>query len=226
MNRFTRRIARYFGYEVRRISPLREETFDENSQSWSLRDYFDKTEGMISFEEATLLYNLARELAHGCIVELGSYRGRSTVALGRGSLDGHAVPVYAIEPHEKFRGVLGGEFGVADRGAFYQAMLDTGCYRIVRLINLSSQYVTPNWDKNVALLWIDGDHTYTAVKRDVQCWLPHLTSDAKVVFDDSTNPELGPKQVVEELLASRHFTEIQRVGKVRALQRGEAEGLR
>jgi predicted O-methyltransferase YrrM len=63
---------------------------------------------MRSFEEATLLYNLAIELKHGCIVEVGSHRGRSTVALGSASLDAHGFPVYAIEPHEKFREVLGG----------------------------------------------------------------------------------------------------------------------
>ena len=58
-----------------------------------LKSCFDRTEGMVSFDEAVLLYYLAREVRSGCIVEVGSYRGRSSVFLGRGSLDGANVPV-------------------------------------------------------------------------------------------------------------------------------------
>ncbi len=47
-----------------------------------------KTQGYINFAEAELLYRLAFGARDGCIVEVGSYRGRSTVALARGSLDG------------------------------------------------------------------------------------------------------------------------------------------
>jgi hypothetical protein len=181
--------------------------------------YFDKTQGMITLEEAALLYTLAKELSAGCIVEVGSYRGRSTVALGRGSIDGNRVPVYAIEPHEEFTGALGGKFGPEDRGAFYQAMLETGCYAIVRLVNLSSEIVAPNWTKEIGLLWIDGDHTYEGVKRDFECWLPHLISDAIIAFDDSLHPELGPKRLIHELTAGKQFKKTELVGKITVLRR-------
>src|SRR4051794_20320161 len=121
----------------------------------SLRQFFKRTQGMTSFKEVSLLYELAREAKVGCIVEVGSYRGRSTVALGLGSLDGNRVPVFAIDPHEEFRGVLGGQFGPEDRGAFFRAMLDTACYQVVRLVNLSSEVVASQWTKPVGLLWID-----------------------------------------------------------------------
>ena len=82
------------------------------------------------------------------------------MALGRGSLDGHRVPVFIIEPHQTFTGVRGGRFGPADAGAFYRAILETGCYHVVRLVSLSSEQVTAAWSWPVALLWIDGDHRY------------------------------------------------------------------
>jgi hypothetical protein len=187
--------------------------------SLSLQECFEKTEGLISLEAAALLYNLAKDVTDGCIVEVGSYRGRSAVALGRGSLDGHRVPVFAIEPHEEFTGVLGGKFGPVDRGAFYQAMLDTSCYHVVRLINLGSTMVAPNWNRNVSLLWIDGDHTYEGVKTDFESWLPHLNANATVVFDDVKNPKLGPSQLIKELIDGGDFEERQRVGKVAVLVR-------
>lgn len=200
MKKLINRILGYVGYEIRRKTLGRSNGVQKLPPSAKLREYFDQTEGMISYDEASLLYSLAKGVKDNCIVEIGSYRGRSTVALGRGSLDGNKVSVYAIEPHEEFIGILGGKFGPLDRGAFYKAMLDTSCYHVVRFINLSSEFVCPNWEKKVSLLWIDGDHTYRGVKRDFECWLPHLAANATIAFDDSTNPGLGPRQLIDDLL--------------------------
>jgi len=215
MKKLLKRLINYFGFEIRRLDTNVSELFSEPA---NLREYFALTEGMISFEEASLLYDFAKQISDGCIVEVGSYRGRSAVALGRGSLDGNQVPVYSIEPHEEFSGVLGGKFGPADRGAFYKAMIDTSCYQVVRLINLSSEIVAPNWNKKIGLLWIDGDHTYSGVKRDFECWLPHLTPEAIIAFDDSTDPDLGPRQLIDELLNSNKFQELQQIGKITVIK--------
>src|SRR3954465_7859897 len=188
----------------------------------SLRQLFKLTQGMTSFEEVSLLYELARKARKGCIVEVGSYRGRSTVALGRGSMDGNRVPVFAIDPHEEFRGVLGGQFGPEDRGAFFRAMLDTACYQVVRLGNLSSEVVAAQWTKPVGLLWIDGDHSYEGVKRDFSCWSPHLTDDETVAFDDATDPTIGPHKMIAELLQSGLFQKTETVNKIAVLKKMRA----
>jgi hypothetical protein len=179
-----------------------------------IEEFLGRTEGMTSLAEAKLLYELAREVRSGCIVEVGAYRGRTTVALGRGSLDGHRVPVFAIEPHQPFTGVLGGRFGPPDAGAFYRAMLETGCYHVVRLVSLSSEQVAPGWPWPVALLWIDGDHRYEGVRRDFESWQPHLMERATVVFDDADDPALGPHRVIAELLATGEFHEVRQFGKI------------
>ncbi len=188
----------------------------------NLRQFFKRTQGMTSFKEVSLLYELAREARNGCIVEVGSYRGRSTVALGLGSMDGNRVPVFAIEPHEDFRGVLGGKFGPEDRGAFFRTMLDTACYQVVRLINLSSEVVAAQWTKPVGMLWIDGDHSYEGVKRDFACWSPHLTDDATVAFDDATDPTIGPYKIITELLQSGQFQKTETVNKITVLRKCKA----
>jgi hypothetical protein len=131
-----------------------------------LKSSFDKTEGMVSFEEAALLYCLAKEVDTGCVIEVGSYRGRSTVFLARGSMAGSSVPVFAVDPHKAFIGVLGGVFGPSDRTAFYETMLKNECSEIVSLINLSSEQFSGSWTAVISLLWIDGDHSYEGVKRD------------------------------------------------------------
>jgi len=192
---------------------MRDSSFDSVLHG-DLETHFNQTEGMINLAEASLLYDLAKTCREGCILEVGSYRGRSAVALGRGSLDGHNVPVYAIEPHEEFIGLLGGKFGSPDRAAFYTAMLGTSCYHSVRLVNLSSEIVAPGWKQKIGLLFIDGDHSYAGVKRDFDCWSPHLTPDALVAFDDSTDPAVGPRQLIDELLQSGQFEQVNQVRNV------------
>jgi predicted O-methyltransferase YrrM len=184
-----------------------------------LKSCFDRTEGMVSFDEALLLYCLAKEARNGCIIETGSYRGRSSVFLGRGSLDGAKLPVYAIDPHKSFIGVLGGVFGPKDRAAFYRAMLENECSEIVSLINLSSEFFSPRWKYPISLLWIDGDHSYAGVKRDFECWWPHFETNAMIAFDDATDPKLGPRKLIDELTASKQFEKVQNVGKVEVIKR-------
>lgn len=183
-----------------------------------IEEFLARTEGMTSLEEAKLLYQLAREVRSGCIVEVGAYRGRTTVALGRGSLDGHRVPVFTIEPHQAFTGVLGGRFGPADAGAFYRAILETGCYHVVRLVSLSSEQVAPGWRLPIELLWIDGDHRYEGVRRDFESWRPHLIQGATVVFDDADNPAIGPHRLIAELLAAGGYEKVRDFGKMTVLR--------
>jgi hypothetical protein len=71
-------------------------------------------EDSLGLNEAQLLSELASQVSEGYIAEVGSYRGRSTVALTLGSQHSSTVPVYAIEPHEAFTSVVGGNFGPRD----------------------------------------------------------------------------------------------------------------
>jgi predicted O-methyltransferase YrrM len=185
-----------------------------------IEEFLGCTEGMTSFEEAKFLYELAREVRSGCIVEVGAYRGRSTVALGRGSLDGYRVPVFTIEPHQTFTGVLGGRFGPADAGAFHRAMLETGCYHVVRLVSLTSEQIVRDWRSPVALVWIDGDHRYEGVRRDFESWRPHLIEGATIVFDDAADPALGPYRLIIELLATGGYEKVREFGKMTVLRVG------
>jgi len=188
-------------------------------------DLFDAVadvEGWLALEEAAVLFRLARRVITGAVVEVGSYRGRSTVALAQGvAAGGHSVPVFAIEPHEPFTGVLGGQFGPADRTAFFQNMLTTGCCEYVRLVNLSSEIITCGWQLPVALLWIDGDHATEAVQRDWTCWAPHLLPEAYIVLDDALNLNLGPYKLIEELLDRGTHRLLGRCGKIAVLQASE-----
>jgi len=179
----------------------------------------DGVEGWLYDEEVELLYRLASDVRSGAIVEIGSYRGKSTVALALGSRDHHRVPVYAIEPHETYSGVTGFEFGPGDRAAFLGNILRCGVAEIVRLVNLPSQVVASGWQQPVGLLWIDGDHRYEAAKQDLESWQPHLAPGALVALHDSTDPKLGPLQVIREVVESGGFEQIDLVGSTTLLRK-------
>lgn len=130
---------------------------------------YDSIGGWLSIEEADYLYRAAARIANGVIVEVGSANGRSTIALSLGARAGSGTAVFAIEPHERFVGVYGGQFGPENRRAFFETMLRFGGWENTRLINVSSEVVGVGWRLPIGLLWIDGDHRYDAVRRDSRC---------------------------------------------------------
>jgi len=60
--------------------------------------------GWLTDEEGEALFELARQCrGDGVIVEIGSWKGKSTVCLGLGSQAGSATPIYAVDPHADYR---------------------------------------------------------------------------------------------------------------------------
>jgi predicted O-methyltransferase YrrM len=172
-------------------------------------------QGSITEAEAAELMRLASDVpADTCIVEVGSHRGRSTAALALGA---KGAPVYAIEPHEPFQGMYGSTFGPEDRRAFFENMLRVGVVEDVRLVNLSSEVVSRGWTQPIGLLWLDGDHTLEGVRRDFEAWEPFLLPGGVVAFHDALDPEGGPAQVIEALLADsfEHVTTAERLVALR-----------
>jgi hypothetical protein len=174
-------------------------------------------DGLISMDEAIFLYELAAKVEEGCIVEVGSYRGRSTAALAQGSMSSSNSPVFAIEPHEPFQGYYGGNFGPEDRAAFFRAMLSTQSYKVVRLLNTVSETASAAWTQPVGLLFIDGDHSYEGVKADFDSWARHMLPNATVVFDDSIDKDCGPNRLISELIQTKRLVQLKVVGKLTQL---------
>jgi hypothetical protein len=179
-------------------------------------------EGQIRREEARCLYDLAREApGDGVIVEIGSYRGLSTVALAKGSLKGNGIPVYAIDPHQYIDRKKGTEhrYDSQDQLAFLKNILLSGVAEMVRPVHLLSWEVAAGWDKPISLLWIDGSHEYEAVRKDFVQWSPFLVPCGHLAFHDSNQPDDGPYRVVQEALASGSFGLMRQAGRVTVLRR-------
>jgi predicted O-methyltransferase YrrM len=156
--------------------------------------------GWLTEEEGDTLYRLARACTgRGVIVEIGSYKGRSTICLARGSQAGRNLPIYAIDPH---RGTAYEEFKRNLAGA--------GIEDIVTHVRQPSQEaVSVIDDEPIELLFIDGDHKYPMVLEDFELFVPRLVDGGYLVMHDTTRPFPGSKRVAEErIYRSRRFRDV------------------
>ena len=181
----------------------------KTAQDQKFKTLISSVTGCFSTQQAIYLRDLAAKTGYGWIVEVGSYRGKSAVALWTGAQKRalRTEPdVYCVEPHAKFRGIYGGEFGPEDRKCFYENMVQTGAYQGVALLNHSSETVAPGWKQPIGLLIIDGDHSYKGVKRDFDAWQHHVVPGGRIIFDDADDPEIGPYHLIREVIEEGGYT--------------------
>lgn len=58
-------------------------------------------------------------------------------------------------------------------------------------------------DRSLVLVYIDADHSYEAVKKDIRAWLPKLVPGGFMAFHDYENQNYGVKQAVDEFCDRR-----------------------
>jgi len=169
----------------------------------------------VSDREGEFLYNAARNCTgKGVIVEIGSWKGRSTIWLGRGSKAGNKVKIYAIDPHtgSLIHRQMYGEVWTFEE--FKKNIKAANVDDIVVPIVKTSEEAEKDWnDLPVEFIWIDGDHEYKAVKLDFDKWSPHLIKGGTIAFHDTTFS--GPKKVViDNIYKSRNFTDVGLIGSI------------
>jgi hypothetical protein len=143
----------------------------------------------------------------GAIVEIGSYRGRSTVMLATVAAHYGVGPVVAIDPHNS--PILVNPDG-GDQFSSYEDFLanirGAGLAGHVEPHLAYSTDVSATWSRPIRLLWIDGDHSYAGVKADFDGFLSHLAPYGVVALHDALSNFEGPIRIfVEEMLRSDRF---------------------
>ncbi len=161
----------------------------------------DAADGWLSPAEGALLYRLARECRAGCIVEIGSWQGKSTTFLGSGSLAGGRMPVYAIDPHLE---PPGPELRSL---AFLRQMERAQLTSIVHPVVASSAAAAPIFNEPIGLLFIDGAHDPESIRQDWDLWVPKVIEGGCVALHD-TLLYPGPRRIAESrILRSDAFVD-------------------
>jgi len=158
-----------------------------------------RVEGWLEFDEACFLYDVAKHLdVEGCILEIGSYKGRSTICLARGSQEGKRFPVYAIDKFYGFPASVDPSF----LDTFKKNLAAAGCLNIVDVIVLSSDEAAFVFVHPIALLFIDGSHDYEQVKKDYENFSPLVVPGGVIIFHDYKYFP-GVKKLVDEVKGNR-----------------------
>lgn len=163
-----------------------------------------KVEGMLTDNEAFFLYLLAKKgPGKGAIVEIGSYKGKSTFCLALGAKKGRREKVFAVDWHKGWKNaVAGGTFG-----EFSRNMKKFGVNGYVVPIVMKSGDAAKKWKKRIRLLWIDGSHDYKDVRNDFLLWGRYLVDGGVVAFHDSFWD--GPSKVIRDyVIKSGKFSAI------------------
>jgi hypothetical protein len=139
------------------------------------------------------------------IVEVGSHKGRSTVAMGLTlaalSLAG---TIYAIDPHE---GVRSGRHDRIDKGEqtyndFLNNIKHFGLDKFVRCVR--SKSTETRIDVPISLILIDGMHFYKNVSEDFRHFEKNIIRKGMIAFHDYREEFPGVTEFVNSLMRMKN----------------------
>lgn len=164
----------------------RELTEPPEERQWrAIWPLIDPIEGWLLQNEGRWLYDASRSLPRGAnIVEIGSYKGRSTCCLSIGARRVNGK-VFAIDSFDGGPGLP-----TADSLTDFRANIERrDLSKSIEVIAGLSGEVAKTWTTPIHLLFIDGSHAYDDVLTDFAGFFPHVVSNGIVAFHDLLNKD-------------------------------------
>lgn len=157
------------------------------------RDYFNIFTHM-TWNERLLLYKLSLLLPKkSVLVEIGSYLGASSVFLATAAEENNSI-LYCIDTWKN------DAMSEGTRDTFGEFLRNTEPLKFsIRPLRGKSEEVAKTFKENIDLLFLDGDHSYDAVRADAELWIPKMNHGGIIIFHDYGWAE-GVRRVVNELV--------------------------
>jgi len=178
----------------------------------------DGVDGWMSPDQAEALYTAAASCHRGDqIVEIGSFRGRSTIVLASAAEPG--VDVIAIDPHagnDRGPNELDGFAAEAseDHEVFNRNLAEAGVAGRVRHVREMSDRAHSAVKGDIAVLYIDGAHRYAPARADIHEWGARVRAGGTLLIHDSFSSVGVTLAIIKELMFGRRF---RYVGRARSL---------
>lgn len=123
-------------------------------------------ESAVSNDEAIWLYEQAKEM--DSIVELGSYKGKSTHAL----LSGCKGIVYAVDHFKGSESKSDETYGKSGKNEFLKST--HGFNNLILLEMCTVKAAELFKDKSADMIFIDAGHLYEEILADLKAWIPKI----------------------------------------------------
>ena len=185
-------------------------------------------EGWMTDAQAKRLWQAARGVPEtGQIVEIGSFRGRSTIVLANGA--DKAVTVTAIDPHgggDRGPNEISPDAGrgAADHATFTANLAAAGVAERVRHVRKTSSAALGDVDGSIDLLYIDGAHRYTPAKEDIDRWGDRVTTGGALLIHDAFNAIGVTGAQLRLLVFGDRFAYVGRDGSLAEYRRRRVQG--
>ena len=146
-------------------------------------------DGWMSPDQARRLYNAAAGTHQGdMIVEIGSFRGRSTIVLASAAPEG--VQIVAIDPHagnDRGPQEIDGfeEAAATDHDVFNANLAAAGVAGRVRHLRSFSDTAHDQVVGELAVLYVDGAHRYAPARSDLRDWGYRVAPGGTLLIHDS-----------------------------------------
>jgi predicted O-methyltransferase YrrM len=166
-------------------------------------------DGWMTPGQAATLYDAAARCApDGTIVEIGSFRGRSTIVLASAAPPGAVV--VAIDPHagndrgpQELEGYA--DAAADDHAVFTANLAAAGVADRVRRLRMFSDGALDEVHGPIEVLYIDGAHRYAPALADVRAWGARVAPGGAMLIHDSFSSIGVTGAIVRELVAGSRF---------------------
>lgn len=145
----------------------------------------------------------------GEIVEIGSYRGRSTIVLAAGAPEGASVT--AIDPHAgndrgpgQWKGTR--DEGQEDHDAFIANLERAGVNERVRHVRAFSQDALEHVGDDLDVVYVDGAHKYAPALADIRSYGARVRPGGRLLIHDSFSSVGVTLAILHELVPSNDFS--------------------
>jgi predicted O-methyltransferase YrrM len=180
-------------------------------------------EGWLTDEQAHQLWHSASQLEpEQRIVEIGSFRGRSTIALALGAPDG--VEVLAIDPHSGVdrapqESDLNLDVGAEDAEVFTSNLARFGVTDKVSHIAKASLDALDDVPEPVHVLFIDGAHGFRTARHDIVAYGHLVAEDGTILLHDSFSSPGVTLALLSTLVSTQRFRYVGRTGSLAIYRR-------
>jgi len=160
--------------------------------------YWENIQGNFTFQ---LLYsNMVNRFNNAVFVEIGTWKGQSTVYMAEKIKNlGKNIKFYTIDNFKAFGGYDSDE-DVKNGSVFEKYTLNIEPVKeyIHTIIGDSKLVHTQFEDGSIDFLFLDGDHTYDGVKKDLQLWINKIKKGGVIAGHDYNELSCGVRQAVDE----------------------------